>query len=164
MTPNQAQLREAHMRAIQLGLAMNLLAPVLIFVAGVWMQKAMAGSEMPATMDATTLRVLFWAFLVVSAGDLAAVLFIRKRFLQPRMKEIVEREPAAAIGLVLSRYIVMYAIALSPSVLGLVYYMLGGSVEDFVLFGVLTLLIYRLVRPKQEFFYSLFGASAAGVE
>jgi len=160
MVPNSKQLSEGHMRVTKLGLILNLVVPALIVLGGIGLRNVM---EFGAMVDEASLQAVFWALVVVAAGDLGAVMFLKTKMLRPPMPELEGKEPVAAVEFVVMRYLVIFVIALSPAVMGLVYFMLGGTVEDFVLFGVISLLIYRLVRPKREFFDSLFGAGHPGV-
>ena len=161
MIPNSRQLHDGHMKVMRLGLIMNLVVPALMVLGGMGLRNVMSLEPM---CDIPSLRLIFWVLIVMSGGDLGAVMFLRKKMLQPNMTELEGMEPAQAIDFVMMRYMVFYVIALSPTALGLVYFMLGGLLEDFVLFGVISLLIYRLVRPKRDFFDSLFGNRMTGVE
>jgi len=161
---NQSQLREAHMRIIYLGLVLNLLMPIVIVVAGYFIRQTMnsGGQSWGAAPD--TVRILFWALLAVALSEVGVTLFLRKTLLQPNMRPAETSDPQTDIPHVQSRYIVLFALALSPAFYGLVLYLLGGEFREFVLFAVISLVIYRLVRPGQDFFYALFGARPGGVE
>lgn len=161
---NQSQLREAHMRVIYLGLVLNLLLPVVVVVAGYFIRQMMnsGGEAWGASPD--TLRILFWALLMVAASEVGVALFLRKTMLKANMCPADKSDPQTDIPLVQSRFVVLFALALSPSFYGLVVYLLGAEFREFVLFAVVSLVIYRLVRPGQEFFYALFGARPGGTE
>ena len=46
--------------------------------------------------------------------------------------------------------VVIYSLCLTPSVYGFVYFLLGGSLNWFILFIAITLLGFLLFKPKEE--------------
>jgi hypothetical protein len=46
--------------------------------------------------------------------------------------------------------IVIYALCFSPSLYGLIYYLLGGTWEHFAIFVAISFLSFQLFKPKQE--------------
>ena len=46
--------------------------------------------------------------------------------------------------------IVIFALCFSPTIYGLVYYLLGGTWEHFALFVAITFLFFQLFKPKME--------------
>jgi hypothetical protein len=164
MTPNTTQIREAHMRTIYLGLIFNLLLPIVLLVVGVAIKRTMVTGGGGWAVSAETLRILFWALLAVGVSELGAAVYLKKILLKPDMPELREREASAAVSFVLSRYVVLFAVALSPAIYGFVYYLMGGTFQHFVLFGLISLVIYRIVRPTQESFFALFGVTPSGVK
>jgi hypothetical protein len=164
MTPNMTQIREAHMRAIYLGLIFNLLTPIALLVLGFLIKRAMVTGGGGWAVTAETLQILFWTLLVVGLSELGVALYLKKILFRPGMPELREREPQAAVRFLLSRFVVLFALAMTPAVYGFVYYLMGGTFQHFVLFGLISLVIYRIVRPTQESFFALFGLSPSGVE
>jgi len=159
---NHTQLREVHIRAVYLGLILNLLLPAVVVIAGYAIRRAMYADEVPWASAPGTLTILFWVLLCVALSEIPVALLLRKLLLTANMCSMEKDDPQAAIMKVQSRYIVLYALALSPTFYGLVLYLLGGAMREFVLFAVVSLVIYRLVRPGQEFFYALFGVQLGG--
>jgi len=45
---------------------------------------------------------------------------------------------------------VIFALCFSPTIYGLVYYLLGGTWEHFALFVAITFLLFQLFKPKME--------------
>jgi hypothetical protein len=160
--PNPTQLREGHMRAMMLGLVLNLLLPAVIVAIGYFLRRIMDAESETAIMDPESLQILFFALLLVAVSEIPVVLFLKKLLLKPLPSNQAADADVPSVTFVISRFVLLYAVALSPSIYGLVYYLLGGEFRFFVLFGVISLLIFRLARPSQEFFYSLFGVRPTG--
>ena len=52
---------------------------------------------------------------------------------------------------------VIFALCFSPTIYGLVYYLLGGTWEHFALFVAITFLFFQLFKPKMEELEKLTG-------
>ena len=159
MTPNQTQIRDAHEKVLFLGLALNLLLPAVVLAAGFLVRQVVFGGGALVVDDPS--RVMFYVLLFVAASEIAVALFLKKIMLKPLP---VTGEPADNVPtttFVVSRYLVVFNLAAACSIYGFVWFMLGGTVAEFVLFAVIGLIIFRLVRPSKEFFYSLFGVRPA---
>ena len=156
--PNQTQIREAHMKIMYLGLLFNLVVPAVILAAGLAFRKFVQGGDFEGTANAQ--RFLLYALLAVAVSEVPVALFIKKQMLKP-LPIGGATGPAPTVDFVISRYIVLFSLAVAPSIYGFVWFMLGGSLPEFVLFALVSLIIFRLVRPSAEFFYSLFGVRPA---
>jgi hypothetical protein len=162
MTPNQTQLREAHVRVVYLGLVTNLFVPILFLLGGYGVRRMMGTTEVAT--DAQTLWILFLVFLALAIVEIPVVFLLRKHLIPPFSGSTrPDVEPPSIIS-VQARYLVLFAVALSPTVYGFIYYLLGGSFREFVLFAVISLIIFRLVRPSQTYFLSIFGVRPPGSE
>ena len=154
--PNSTQIRNAHVKVMYAGMALTLGFPAVLLLVGHLLRPDAA----PADQTAVPGRVLFYALLAVALAEIPAALIVKKVLLRP----LTEALPPAAVptvSTVFSRYLVLFNLAAACPVYGLVWYLLGGTMPEFVLFAVVGLLIFRLVRPSTEFFYSLFGARPA---
>jgi len=54
--------------------------------------------------------------------------------------------------------IVIFALCLAPSIYGFIYFLLGGKLEEFLLFIAITFLGFRIFRPKLEEIKKLTGS------
>jgi hypothetical protein len=162
MTPNPTQVREAHMRIIYLGLVINLFVPILFLLAGYGVRRMM-GDTVVAT-DTQTLWILFIVFIALAVLEIPVVFLLRKHLIPPFSDTARPGVEPPSIISVQARYLVLFAVALSPALYGFIYYLLGGSFREFVLFAVISLIIFRLVRPSQTYFLSIFGVRPPGSE
>jgi len=96
--------------------------------------------------------------LAVSLADLAVIYVVKKRLLKGTFSSVKATEspsqflPARTTIHVtgMSFAVVTYALALAPSIYGLVYFLLGGSLNWFILFVAVTMLGFLLFKPKEE--------------
>ena len=157
--PNHTQLREAHMKTIYMGLILNMLLPIVVILAGLGVRHFVQGGAAEPVTDQT--RIIFYALLFVAVSEIGVTIFLKKLFLKPL--STTEAPPASipTIAFIQSRYLILFNLAFAPTIYGFVWYFLGGELQEFVLFAVISLIIFRLVRPSADFFYSLFGARPA---
>jgi len=159
MTPNSTQIRDAHMKVMYLGLVLCLLLPMVVVGAGYLVRQFIQAGE-PPTPDSQA-RIFFYALLFVAVTELPVALLIKKRMLKPLSTTGPPPENAPTTAHIISRYLVIFNLAAACSIYGFVWFFLGGTFGEFALFAVIGLIIFRLVRPSQEFFYSLFGVRPA---
>jgi hypothetical protein len=154
--PNSTQIRAAHVKVIYAGMALTLGFPAMLLLVGHLLRQGAA----PPDPAAGPQRVLFYALLAVALSEIPAALIVKKVLLKP----LAASDSPAAVpttSTVFSRYLILFNLAAACPVYGLVWYLLGGELPEFVLFAVVGLVIFRLVRPSTEFFHSLFGAHPA---
>ena len=159
MTPNSTQIGEAHLKVMYLGLVLCLLLPIVVVGAGYLVRQFVQGGA-PPEPDSQS-RILFYALLFVAVSELPVALFLKKQMLKPLPTSGAPPENAPTRAYIISRYLVIFNLAAACSIYGFVWFFLGGTFGEFVLFAVIGLVIFRLVRPSREFFYSLFGVRPA---
>jgi hypothetical protein len=159
MTPNSTQIRDAHIKVMYLGLVLCLLLPIAVVGAGYLVRQYIQGGDPPAPDSQS--QVIFYALLFVAVSELPVALLIKKQMLKPLPTKGTPPESVPTTAFVISRYLVIFNLAAACSIYGFVWFFLGGTFGEFVLFAVIGLIIFRLVRPSQEFFYSLFGVRPA---
>ena len=159
VVPNQTQLGEAHMKVIYMGLILNMLLPIVVILAGLGVRHFVQGGEAGPVTDQT--RIMFYALLFVAVSEIGVTIFLKKLFLKPLPTTGEPSESIPTIAFIQSRYLILYNLAFAPAIYGFVWYFLGGELKEFVLFAVISLIMFRLVRPSADFFYSLFGARPA---
>lgn len=152
VVPNQSQIRQCLLKVVYLGLAMTIGLPLVLLLVGFVIRQA-SGESVDAPQ-----RIFLYALMAVAVAEIPAALFIRKTLLKP-LPETGGTAPTTAY--VFSRYLVIFNLAGACSFYGMVWYLLGGTLPEFALFAVIGLVIFRLVRPSTEFFFSLFGVRPA---
>jgi hypothetical protein len=138
-------IERIHSRLFNLGLLMNVLAPVLVVIAGAFIRMNFVNLT-----SNTDLGILFWVLLAVALSEIPAIYIVRKALLSSR-RTAPEGSVLPITEQVLMRWgIINFSLALAPSIYGLVYYLLSGSLERFVLFAAITLFCFLIFKPKQE--------------
>jgi hypothetical protein len=138
-------IERAHSKLLNLGLLMNVFTPVVLIFVGVFVRNR--GIEAGAVGD---LGVLFWVLIAVALSEIPAIYLVKRTFLARGRSSQKSGESPAAGQTVFQMGIIIFSLSLAPTIYGLVYYLLGGSLERFVLFAAFTLLCFMVFKPKQE--------------
>lgn len=133
-----------HAKLAYLGLAIDVTLPIVLLAVGYAIRK-----DQPSALDYPTLRLLWVVLLAIAAGEFAVGLVLRKIWFAPqRFRQAVERAGGRADAVILRYAIALYAVSAAPAVYGFIYYLLGGTIEQFVGFLAITLLCYQILRPR----------------
>jgi len=134
-----------HTRILNLGLVMNVLIPVLLLATGVFFKSKGVRGDMGANLN-----TFFWVLIAVALSEIPMICLIRKTTLSAR-KAYLESHPQITAGQLLFQWgILIYSVSLSPAIYGLIYYLMDGTLERFVIFVAVTLLCFMLFKPKLE--------------
>lgn len=138
-------IERMHSRLLNLGLLLNVLAPaVLIFVGALLKAR---GVSIGTVED---LGIFFWVLVAVALSETPAIYFVKRTFLS-RGKSLRRGSENLTVEQTLFQMgMIIYSLSLAPTIYGLVYYLLGGSLERFVLFAAFTLFCFMVFKPKQE--------------
>jgi FtsH-binding integral membrane protein len=158
ITPNNTQIHQTLMKVMYLGMALTLGSSLVLGLVGFLLRQNGAGATTPPEGPE---QVLFYALLAVAVAELPTALFLKKAMLKPLGESGGATTAIPTTSYVFSRYLVLFNLAGACPVYGFVWYFLGGTLPEFVLFAAIGLVIFRLVRPTTEFFYSLFGVRPA---
>jgi cbb3-type cytochrome oxidase subunit 1 len=134
-----------HSRLFNLGLLMNVFAPVAIIFIGALLKAKGVGIS-----GNTDLTVFFWVLLAVAVSEIPAIYLVKKILLNVRRIDQAGCSPAALGRALMQWGLITFSLALAPSFYGLVYYFLGGNLERFVLFAAITLFCFLVFKPKEE--------------
>jgi hypothetical protein len=163
MMPNEfggpVDVERMHSRLFNLGLLMNLLAPAVIIFVGVVVR-----ASLPAVAPSTDLRILFWVLLAVALSEIPVIYLVKRKLLLGNKHAGQVGRSATAEQALLQWGIITYSLGLAPSIYGLVYYIMGGSSERFVLFAAITLFCFLVFKPKQEEISSFVKKRSDSVE
>ena len=144
-------IEKMHSRLLNLGLVMNVFVPVVLIFIGVFVRTR--GIDVDAVRD---LGTFFWVLLAVAISEIPAI-YIVKRTLLSRGKSFAGGgEDSTVAQRLLQVGIIIFSLSLAPTIYGLVYYLLGGSLERFVLFAAFTLFCFMVFKPKQEEISTIF--------
>jgi len=153
------EIRKSHMQMVFKGLIMNLLIPGVLVIAGVALRNIMFSGDVDQVIkDEKDLQVFFYALMFVAVMDVPVVLFLKKTLLKPLdLAAGSETTEVPTPSKIAAQYTILYNLSMAASVWGFIYYMLGGAFEYFILFALISLITFRLIRPSAVFYYSLFG-------
>jgi hypothetical protein len=142
------EVDQVHTRLLYLGLVMDVLIPLILLFTGAFLKSRGVEANV-----GDSLKILFFALIIAGASDIPVVFIIKKSFLSARTQKTYQKEnyKEVLIEPVLFRWgILIFSLSLSPTIYGLVYYLLGGTFERFVLFAAITLFCFLMFKPKQE--------------
>jgi hypothetical protein len=94
--------------------------------------------------------------LAVSILELVGIFVLKKKWLTPNNPMFGQTKSFKQLsGRILTLYIILYFLALSPAIYGFLFFMMGGVRDMFVLMACLTLIGYLLARPRPAFIEEL---------
>ncbi|MGB8658540.1 MAG: hypothetical protein WCE90_12275 [Candidatus Zixiibacteriota bacterium] len=134
-----------HSRLLNLGLLLNVLVPAMCLCLGGFLR--VRGLSLNA---GGSLRILFAILIVVSAAEVPAIYLVRRTALSFHEKSPEGPRQMRAEEALFRRSVLVFSLSLLPTVYGLVYYLIGGTFEKFVLLVGITLLCFLIFKPKME--------------
>ena len=138
-------IERTHSRLLNLGLLLNVLAPAVLIFVGALLKAG--GVNAGAVSD---LGLFFWILIAVAFSEIPAIYIVKRSFLSGSRAFQKNRGRSTTEQALLQKSIIIFSLALAPTVCGLVYYLLGGTLERFVLFAAITLFCFVVFKPKQE--------------
>jgi hypothetical protein len=145
MAMGPVDTERVHTKLFNLGLLLNVLAPaVLIFVGALLKASGVGGSP------DTDLTIFFWVLIFVAVSEIPAIYIVKRSFLSGSKSFQRSRGRLTPEQILLQGGMIIFSLALTPTIYGLVYYLLGGSLERFVLFAAITLFCFLVFKPKLE--------------
>ena len=145
-----------------LGLGLNVLLPMGIIAVGYFLKQAAFSGGSDLNPD-----LLFIILVFVSMTDLGVVYYLKKRLLAnasmtqaselQRGTHMAPEENSKRAGLRLATMI--YALNLAPSIYGLIYFLLIGNINFFLLLLAFTPLGYLLLKPREGELKKLFPSN-----
>ncbi|MCJ7459818.1 MAG: hypothetical protein MUP17_12640 [candidate division Zixibacteria bacterium] len=150
-------LEKMHTKILQLGMVMDIFLPLVIFFLAVYLRDRLIQVQTVKNLD-----LFFYVLLAVSLSEVVAIFIIKRqfsaRFMQKNVgqgfspaqegPDVNTRQPFDRN--LLSFGTVIFALCFSPTIYGLVYYLLGGTWEHFALFVAITFIFFQLFKPKME--------------
>jgi MFS family permease len=143
---DRVDINHLHSRLFNLGLLMNVGMPaVIIFVGGLLRAQGIVGE-----IGERELTIFFWALAAVAVSEIPVIYIIRRSFLSGSKTFMKSRSEMTIEQSLFQLGMIVFSLSLAPSIYGLVYYILGGTWEKFVLFAALTLFCFLIFKPKLE--------------
>jgi hypothetical protein len=146
-----------------MGLALNVVAPLLFLGLGYIFSHS--AFEQQQNLDVGLILVIL---LAVSFSERGVIWILKKKWLAnfapfPAIQagaQLPAQNPEKSAH---SFALVVYSLCLTPSIYGLAYFLLGGSLNWFVLFIAITLLGFLLFKPKEEELKKFFKTESSTV-
>jgi hypothetical protein len=136
---------QVHSKLLNLGLVLNVFVPVALIVSGGLIKTR--GIDFGNIKE---LELFFWVLLAVALSEIPAIYFVKKTLLSRGRSPKRESGNVTAEQIFFRVGITTFSLSLAPSIYGLVYYLLGGTFEKFVLFAAITLFCFLMFKPKLE--------------
>ncbi len=140
------------MKILYIGLGICVGGTVAFYLGGLVLDQYGFISEVPAE----DLRVLGYALLAVSAIELGVAYLLKRKWFRSDNPMFAGAKSFQQLrGQLLTLYIILYVVALSPAVYGFLFYILGGQQDLFTLMCCLSLLGYMMIRPRPDFIHKI---------
>lgn len=139
-------LEKIQIRLLHWGIFIDIFLPLLIFFLAVFLRDRYTSIKISLSLD-----LVFYVFLLLNLGSLINILLYKKKTWKTLLQKKLQTEPSLSLEENLFKYgIFIFLPCLSPSIIGLIYYLVGGTWERFSLFVAVTFLFFQLFKPKQE--------------
>jgi len=150
--PSKYEISRLAMRILYIGLFIDVVGAAVLFFGGMFLEsRGLAGS-----VPMEELKIFGYALLAVSLLELVVIFVLKKKWLTPNNPMFGQTESFKKLsGRILTLYIILYFLALSPAIYGFLFFMMGGVRDMFVLMACLTLIGYLLARPRPAFIEEL---------
>jgi hypothetical protein len=136
------------------GLLIDLVGAAVFFVAGHLVRR----SEIIAPVEPEPLKLLGYGLIAVSAVEILMVVILKRKWLSkdsPQLRAIRRRRPF--LRQIKLLFVILYLVALTPSLYGFLYFILGGAEELFVIMVAITLVGYMLTRARPNDLEKIVG-------
>ena len=152
MKPDRYDISKFAMKILYTGLLIDVGGAVALYLIGLYLESQgyIQVSE-PGSVD-----ILGYVLLGVSAIELLVIILLKKKWLTPSsLGQTAVRSFKILKGRIMTLYLILFFVALSPAIYGFLFYLLSGLQDMFTLMACLTLLGYLMVRPRPEFIEKL---------
>lgn len=150
---NQSEINQIQARVAGTGLRICLVLPVALLAFGIILRSQWELFAVPVVADS---RLVGYILIAAAAADLAVSFFL-KRHLTSAVALTKRFAPTQATfsANLNTAFIPVFISAATPAMLGLVFYLLGGDTDTFVLLTVFAPAGMMLVKPRGEEIHNL---------
>ncbi len=140
------------MKVLYTGLLIDVGGAVALYLIGLYLEsQGYIQVAEPGSID-----ILGYVLLGVSAIELLVIIFLKKKWLtSSSLGQTAVRSFKILKGRIMTLYLILFFVALSPAIYGFLFFLLSGLQDMFTLMACLTLLGYLMVRPRPEFIEKL---------
>ena len=152
MKADRYEISRFAMRILYTGLLIDVGGAVALFLIGLYLES----QGYIQVAEAGSVDILGYVLLGVSAVELLIIIVLKKRWLNPAsLGQTTVSTFKMLKGRIMTLYLILFFVALSPAIYGFLFYLLSGLQDMFTLMACLTLLGYLMVRPRPEFIEKL---------
>jgi len=129
------------------GLYIDLIGAAFFFVVG----QLVRSSGLVTPVQQEPLKLLGYSLLAVSAIEILMVVILRRKWItagSPQLRLIRKRD--AFYRHLKLLFVILFLVALTPSLYGFLFFILGGTEEIFMIMLAMTLVGYMLVRIRPD--------------
>jgi len=129
------------------GLIIGIMSPGVILLVGYMLE----GADRQTFSDPARQQLFFWIFVGLSVIGAVSAFFYKKTFFA---KPIIKSEKTFAAdfaGSMLTNSIIIYMLIESIGIFGLMYFFLGGDLDGLMLFCLISVIVFQLIRPRPGF-------------
>jgi hypothetical protein len=136
------------LRILYIGLAIDVAGAIVLFVVGLVLENR----GLISVQSGSNIDILGYALLGISVLELLVIVVLKRKLLNPSNPALGQaKRYKYLVGRIMTFYIILYFVALSPAIYGFMFYMLSGLQDMFTLMACLTLIGYLMVRPRPDF-------------
>ena len=145
MSQNKIEsLEKAFIRILHWGIFIDIFLPVVIFFLAIYLR-----DNFLSVQSLKNIELLFYVLIIISLGEILVIFIFRKRFWETFTQKKLQANSPLTMEQNLFRFgMIIYALCLSFTLYGLIYYLLGGTWERFALFVAITFLSFQLFKPR----------------
>jgi hypothetical protein len=147
----KAKTDELQTKILYLGVVLDVFLPFILAI----IAYAIKNSK-PEIKTDFSLDILLYALLFISAGDLLVCFILKKKMFSDISSTTELSSNLAKEELIFKYTILIFSLCLAPSIYGFVYYLLGGTLERYVLFVVITMVGHQFLKPRDRDFKKAF--------
>jgi len=136
------QIESVYFKTLYFGIFLNVFAPAILILLGLFLRSKGIGTKPISSID-----LILYILLAASVIEVLFIIFFKKQF---SSRARIDKQSFFQMNLV------VFSLALSPTIYGFVYFILGGEVRWFLAFAVITLLSFRIFKPNLEKTEELF--------
>jgi len=142
-------------KPLYVGLLMNIFIPVVILGIAYYLDQNGGAKE---AVPNRTLGTLFWVFVVLAIAEGGTAILLKQRlFFSPMIssRESFEEDLTSRF---FAASLTCFAVTTGITIYGLVYYLLGGSFRELLLFVFISFIAFQFVRPRLRFMEKVVAA------
>jgi hypothetical protein len=146
-------------RVGRLGVQICVGIPALFFFAALILRANLNFLAQPLQIDLT---LIGYAVIGIAVADIAAAFILKRRVINAAvLRQRFDLHPSSFARQLAAAYVPIFAVAAAPSLYGLIFFLIGGDLETYVLVSVFCPAGLMLLKPRadevEELADQLFG-------